>query len=374
MSEYNQSGPQQPEQPWQGPSAGKAPGHLPPGYWPYPMPPRRRSRVLPIILGILLMLSVLMNVLLLAAVGVLASASSADAAFTTTTISDGDSNQTIALYRVSGMIEENASRDFAAFANEVLGSSGVKAVVLRIDSPGGTVAASDQIHAQVKRIQATGKKVIVSMGGMATSGAYYISAPADEIYAEPTTITGSIGVIMSWLVVEGTLDKLGVQSVVLKSAAATAWKDELSPFDMPSEYQRQHLQGLLDDMQKQFENVVRSGRGSKLKTRNNQVTLTAPSTGQAREITEIEPLNGKVYMAQEAMNDYGLVDAIGYESDALARAGTLANLSRPRVVRYDRSKGLLETVLTGPSSGAVVDQKLIDSVSTPRIMMLWKVQ
>ncbi|MCJ7543336.1 MAG: S49 family peptidase, partial [Phycisphaerae bacterium] len=235
---------------------------------------------------------------------------------------------------------------------------------------------ADQIHAMIRDLQtAAGKKVVVSMGGIAASGGYYISAPADEIFAEHNTITGSVGVIMVWLVMKGTLDKIGMEAMVIKSSDAEGWKDVISAFKRPDERQRASLLGLLDTVQKRFVQVVREGRGERLKTRENTYTVTLGEGPETRPVerTETVPLNGQIFMANEAL-ELGLIDAIGYEDDAITRAGKLANLAKPKVVLYEPHKGLLTRLLEGRGpSGVKIGPELLDQLQTPRLLLMWKV-
>ncbi|GAG23123.1 unnamed protein product, partial [marine sediment metagenome] len=255
---------------------------------------------------------------------------------------------------------------------EVSRDQNVKAVVLRVNSPGGGVAHSDQIYSLVKKLREVGgKKVVASMGGIAASGGYYVCAPADAIVAEPTTITGSIGVIMGWMVVKGTLDRIGMETVMLKSSNARGWKDEISPFKQPDERQKRHLRKILDTMQARFEKVVKEGRGQRLKTNRVSYTVRTGQGEEAREvkITETEPLNGKVYMPDEALA-FGLIDKIGYQEVAIDRAADLARLTNPNVVVYRRAKGLLVELLEAKSASTVrLDASLLDRLQTPRILM-----
>jgi protease-4 len=227
----------------------------------------------------------------------------------------------------------------------------------------------------VERLKAKGKKVVVSMGGLAASGAYYISAAADEIYAERTTVTGSIGVIATWLVLKGTLDKIGAEPEVMKSTHARAWKDAMSPFRKPLDYERAHLQDVLDKMQEQFEKVVTQGRGSRLVKCEKTLQLP-PEDGKGEAVTykEIEPLNGKIYLAEEA-KQLGLIDDIGYEEDAIRGAEKLAGLTKAHVVHYTKKLGFFD-VLFGQQSGSTlrIDPELINRLQTPQLMMLWKAE
>lgn len=340
---------------------------------PWAQPPRRRSigRAILLITGVVVLIgSIMLNVLLaILAVGQL------DGGFRHVTISEGKASQVVAVYKVQGAIDGDAVRKFAGFYNEVKDNRNVKAVVLRVNSPGGGVSASDQIHHLVTRLQAKGKKVVVSMGAVAASGGYYISASADEIFAEPTTITGSIGVVMAWPVIRGTLEKIGMETVVIKSSHARGWKDEGSFLQQPQAHHRKHLQGLLDNIQTRFEKVVLAGRGDRLKPRQASYTVSAGGDDPGTiEITETEPLNGKVYLSDEA-KQLGLIDSVGYLSDAIDRAAALAGLDRPRVVRYDLRRSLLAELLEARSNPLLgVSIKGLDEFQTPRLLMMWKAE
>jgi protease-4 len=289
------------------------------------------------------------------------------------TIRPGHRSETVAVYRVIGIIDGAATAEFKQFYHSVVDDSDVKAVVLRIDSPGGGVTASDQICEMVKQIKAAGKKVVVSMGSVAASGGYYISAPADEIFAEETSITGSIGVITGWVVLKGTLDKIGAEALTIKSTHAQSWKDEMSPTTMPQDYQLQHIQEVLDEMQARFEDVVKTGRGERLKT-NLEVVKVVGKDGKVVQHENTEPFNGKIYLASKA-KQLGLIDQIGYEDAAIDHATQLARLSKPKVVRYARRRTFMEALMDGKSDASLkIDTKLIDQLQTPRFMMLWKAE
>jgi protease-4 len=317
--------------------------------------------------------SILLNLALLVAVGTQFGGLEAQGGLTTQTIRSGRKGQTVAVYRVVGLIDGSATAEFKQFYHSVIDDPDVKAVVLRVDSPGGGVTSSDQICEMVKEIRDADKKVVVSMGSVAASGGYYISAPADEIFAEETTITGSIGVIAGWVVLKGTLDKIGAESITIKSTHAQAWKDEMSPTTMPQDYQLQHLQEVLDEMQDRFEKVVKDGRVNKLKTRSETVRV-ADRNGKVTQRENTEPFNGKIYLASKA-KELGLIDQIGYEDAAIDRAAQLASLSKPNVVRYARRKTFMEALMDGKSDASFkIDTKLIDQLQTPRFMMLWKAE
>jgi len=186
----------------------------------------------------------------------------------------------------------------------------VKAIVLRVDSPGGAVAPSQEIHDAIKRIKAR-KKVVVSMGGLAASGGYYISAPADRIFAEPGTLTGSIGVIFMHFNVRGLLEWAKVEETTLKSGK---YKDTLSPFRPIHETDREEIQSISDDVYGQFVQAVAQGRGL--------------PEARVREIAE-----GRIYTGKRA-KELKLVDELGGLDDAIAAAWGLAGQSGEPKVQY----------------------------------------
>ena len=227
----------------------------------------------------------------------------------------------------------------------------------------------------VKKLKDFGKTVVVSMGSVAASGGYYISAPADEIFAEKTTITGSIGVITGWYVFKGTMDKIGAEQFTIKSTNAQMWKDEMSPTARPHQYQLEHIQSVLDAMQTRFESVVKQGRGTRLTTRTETVTIAGKDGTPAVTRKNIEPFNGKIYLADDALK-LGLIDQIGYEEAAIDQGGRRwPGSTDSRVVRYTRRRSFMESLLDGKANGSIqIDRKLIDQLQTPKFMMLWKAE
>jgi protease IV len=186
----------------------------------------------------------------------------------------------------------------------------IRAVVLRVDSPGGSVAPSQEIYDAVKRIKAK-KKVVVSMGNLAASGGYYISAPADKIYAEPGTLTGSIGVIFQHFNVRGLLEFAKVDETTLKSGK---YKDTLSPFRPIQDTDREEIQGISDDVYGQFVKAVAEGRNL--------------PEAKVREIAE-----GRIYTGRRA-KELKLVDELGGMDDAMAAAWALAGQSGDPKFQY----------------------------------------
>jgi protease-4 len=215
----------------------------------------------------------------------------------------------VAVVRIEGVILD--SRDAIEELRKYRENPGVKAIVLRIDSPGGGVVPSQEIYSEVLKARAEGKvKVVTSMGSLAASGGYYIAAATDRIVASPGTLTGSIGVIMELANVQGLLEKVGVQSVVIKSGKH---KDLASPFRTMSVEDRAILQTVLDDVHDQFIQAVAAGRAMKV----DQVRALA---------------DGRVFTGRQAKTAM-LVDELGDLQDAIKLAGKMGGIAgEPRVV------------------------------------------
>jgi protease-4 len=215
----------------------------------------------------------------------------------------------VAVVRVEGVIldAQQTVGELKRFGE----SPSVKAIVLRIDSPGGGVVPSQEIYDAVKRIRAKhNKTVVASMGTVAASGGYYIASATDRIMANPGTLTGSIGVIMELANVEGLLKKIGVESVVVKSGEH---KDIGSPFRQMGEDDRRILQTVMDDVHAQFIEAVAEGRSLK--------------------VAEVRPLaDGRIFTGRQAKSEK-LVDELGDLDDAIKLAAELAGIEgEPRVI------------------------------------------
>ncbi|MFM8413167.1 MAG: signal peptide peptidase SppA [Planctomycetota bacterium] len=243
--------------------------------------------------------------------------------------------------------------------DQVADDPAVKAVVLRVDSPGGTVSGSDEIHHHLtKLIGDRDLPVVVSMGGLAASGGYYVAMAnggrEDVIFAEPATLTGSIGVIIPHFDLSAALTKLAVRD---DSIASGPLKEMLSPTKERSpelaERERKILQSLVDGMFARFKSIVKAGR-----PKLDDAALEKVATGQ-------------IFTAEQA-KEAGLVDRIGFLEDAIARAVELAGLDdkTARVVKYTRPKGLLDEVLGGASPGADLTLASLAELATPRAWYL----
>jgi protease-4 len=204
----------------------------------------------------------------------------------------------------------------------------VKAVILRVNSPGGEVLASDEIAAAIREFQeSSDKPVIVSMGNLAASGGYYVSAPGRWIVANELTITGSIGVIMSGLNYRGLMDKVGLEPQVYKSGR---FKDMLSgarkPGEIPEE-ERKMVQALIDEVYAKFTNVVAEGRA--------EAHDENGTDGKALIKNWHEFADGRVFSGSDALK-YGFVDELGDFDVAVERAREIADIGDANIVEYRR--------------------------------------
>jgi len=214
----------------------------------------------------------------------------------------------VGVLQIDGAIDD--SHEVLAEMKRLKEMPWVKAIVVRIDSPGGAVAPTQEIFEEIQRFKKQ-KPIIASMGGMATSGGYYIAAACDRIVANPGTLTGSIGVIMQLSNVEELMKKIGVRGVNVKSGAN---KDLGSPFQTLSPEGREILQSLVDNVHSQFVAAVAKGRGMK--------------EAQVRKLAD-----GRVFSGAQA-KELGLVDQFGTLEDAVELAARRAGLESEPAVYY----------------------------------------
>jgi protease-4 len=234
----------------------------------------------------------------------------------------------------SGLFENQA-----AYAETIVRSlraaekdSAVKAIVLRIESPGGSVVASREIYDAVLAARAKGKPVIASMGEIAASGGYYVATGADKIYAESGTLTGSIGVISVLPNIEEFADKIGVKMIVVKSGAH---KDETFGFRDLTPEERFIWQQLIDEAYEDFVSIVAKGRRLNL--------------AQVKTLAD-----GRVYTGKQAKAN-GLVDEIGDLDAAIAAAAQSGKISgTPRTIKYRREPGFFESLMSSLASNLSV--------------------
>ncbi|HQR39766.1 MAG TPA: signal peptide peptidase SppA [Blastocatellia bacterium] len=224
----------------------------------------------------------------------------------------GPSGDRVALVKLQGVIYDSAPvvRNLRRYADDAR----VKAIVLRVDSPGGGVAASQEIYQELNRLRTEkNKKIVVSMGSVAASGGYYVACAADHVVANPGTVTGSIGVIAEWYNYGALLNWAGLKPEVIKSGAL---KDMGSPVRPMTDEERLVLQSMIDRLYNQFVGVV----------------VTARSGHQGLDETRIRALaDGRVFTGDEALQ-YGFVDELGDERTAILSAARMVNIQGEPIV------------------------------------------
>lgn len=209
-------------------------------------------------------------------------------------------------------------------------NSQVKGILIRVNSPGGVTSPSHEIYEEIRRIRDGGMPIIVSMGSLAASGGYYVSAPATKIVANPQTLTGSIGVIMEFPVLKGLMDKVGVKIEVVKSRVS---KDIGSPFRDMTDQDRELLQGVVADAYDQFVAIVSKER----KIPEDSVRAFA---------------DGRIMTGRQALA-FGLVDTLGTFEDAKRIAASLCGIEgEPRLIRPSRRlNSWVRDMLEGTAEG-----------------------
>ena len=238
------------------------------------------------------------------------------------------SGGTVAIIELNEPIvtSQNIVRQFKRYRENV----SVRAIVFRIESPGGGVAPSQEIYEEVKKTREYGKPVVVSMGSVAASGGYYAALGADRIVANPGTITGSIGVISQFMHVNDLLEKIGVSSTTIKSGRL---KDSGSPFRAMDAADKKYFQEMIDDVHDQFISAVAEER----KLPKESVRKMA---------------DGRVYTGRKAYQLH-LIDTLGTYQDAIMIAADLAGIDRsPKIIR-EKKKEKLSDMLFGEMRGEV---------------------
>ena len=214
-------------------------------------------------------------------------------------LSDGgldDGKEKIALVEISGQIFD--SREIVRQLSKYRRDDDIKAILLRIDSPGGAVAPSQEIYDEVLRVRADNKKIYASMGSLAASGGYYIAVAADRIFANPGTLTGSIGVIMAFGNAEKLMEKIGLEPQVVKSGK---YKDVGSPARKMTGEERVYLQRVVDDVHQQFIDAVAQGRNITPK--------------EVRKLAD-----GRIFTGRQAL-ELKMVDEMGGLEDVIVKLG-----------------------------------------------------
>jgi len=267
----------------------------------------------------------------------------------------------IAIISLEGVIYGGEETGFIKQIEKATGDDKVKAVVLRINSPGGTVSGSDYYHHKLLEFK---KKrnlpIVVSMGTMATSGGYYLAVTGDEIFAEHSTLTGSIGVIMPNYDLSELCEKIGVKSAPITSGPL---KELGSVTRKLTAEEQTVLESIVADMFSRFKDIVCDGRPD---LQNDPELLAQVTTG-------------RVFLAKQAL-EMKLIDRIGYIDDAVERAATLAGSSPDNfnVVRYELPKTLMETMIgmkadkiAGADSQIAVAAELLNDIASPQMYYIY---
>lgn len=231
------------------------------------------------------------------------------------------SGEKIAVVEIKGVIldSEEIVRQLKKFHED----RSIQAILLRIDSPGGGVAASQEIYEEVRKIRETGKIVVVSMSSLAASGGYYVACGANKIVANKGTLTGSIGVISQFMQFDSLMGKIGITMNTIKSGKM---KDAGNPFRKMTADDKEYFQSLMDDVHKQFIGVVEDERG-------------------IEHDTLVKYADGRVFTGEQAL-ELGLVDTLGTFEDAVGIAAELAGISgEPSIVKEAKKKTTLFDLL-----------------------------
>lgn len=306
-------------------------------------------------MGIVLALSVMANIaLFLMLIGVIAMfATGQRGVLDEEIIREGPARTKIAMISLQGVIYGESSSDIYRQLKVVRKDKHVKAVIVRVNSPGGTVSASDQIYMEISKFRKEENiPVVAFMQGVAASGGYYASVACDQIIAEPTTITGSIGVISWYLVMQELLeDKLGILPVTIKSGRKKDWP---SSFRKPEPEEIQYMRDkVITPALERFIEVIAEGR---------KASLT---------VEEIRKLaDGGIFGAKEALAEK-LIDEIGYLDEAIDLAKSLAGIDKAQVVQYRKPFSISDVFSYRKPNILKFDRATLYELGTPQILYLW---
>lgn len=349
--------PPQPPQPPREPVYHNIPDFNTPLYDPYPK--KKKGSGWKVFWGIVITLSLLANgFMLLAIIGmstVMAAGggSTSDSGLVENVLRTGSHYKKIAVINIKGVIDDQMSEWVRRQLDQAEADNSVQGIIVRIVSPGGGVSSSDQIHYAITRFkERTGKPVLGFMQSVAASGGYYSAVACDEIMAEPTCITGSIGVIMNFMVVKDLLeDKLGINPVTIKSGKRKDWP---SMFNEATDEQKQYLsEKLITPAYDRFVTLVAEGR-------KDMLTET-----EVRQLAD-----GSIYSAPEAVKN-GLIDQVGYMDDAVYRAEQLAQVADAEIVEYQQRFSVWNILGAQSESKINIESQILEHIAAPRLLYLW---
>lgn len=268
---------------------------------------------------------------------------------------EGGGRPKILLIPLTGTITEDGRDSRVALIKEMLQRAerdeDIKGLVLRIDSPGGTVNASDVIYHEIRRFKE--KKnipVYACIDGIGASGAYYVAMASDKLYATPSSITGSIGVIAMKFNAENLMAKIGIQHEVVKSGDK---KDFWSPFRPSTPEEKEIFQKIIDDLYGRFLKVIQENRGEIL------------SVNELRRLAD-----GRVYTAEQAFTEK-LIDAIGYIDDVIEELKKTQGLKEARVIRYFKPGTYRSTYYSQAGINLSLSINELSGIDSVRFLYLW---
>ncbi|MGB2865209.1 MAG: signal peptide peptidase SppA [Sedimentisphaerales bacterium] len=322
---------------------------------PPTMRPARKGSGWRIFWGIVLAFSVMANIaLFLMLIGVVAIfATGQRGMLTEEVIREGPARNKIAVITLQGIIHGQLAGDVYQQLKVAGRDRRVKGLIVRVNSPGGTISASDQIYKQIREFRSKENiPVVAFMQGVAASGGYYTSVACEKIIAEPTVITGSIGVISWYLVVQELLEeKLGVLPVTVKSGPKKDWP---SSFREPAPEELQYMQDkLIIPAYERFVQIVAEGR---------KATLDA---NEVRRLAD-----GGIFGAQEAL-DEKLIDDIGYLDEAIESVKSLAGIKTAQVVAYRKPFTFADFLSYRKPNLLKLDRNTLYELGTPQVLYLW---
>jgi protease-4 len=361
--------------------------HDPSGSRPpaYPYPPRSSNPLLGCGFALSFLFNILASVLILLLCIGLAARNVGDDDFSSMPIPEKfhsgtkSSNDKIAVLSLDGVIMEGLLEFVHRQIEKALKDKAVKAVVFRINSPGGSITASDDLYRKLVELRdgnaekdAPPRPLVISMGAMAASGGYYVAMPGQSILAEQSTMTGSIGVYAAFYDIKEMGEKYGFGMRTIKQGDI---KDSGSPFKDMTNKERQVWQDLVDTAYLQFLGVVETGRPQLKGKLLEMIQLKAVDAGRVRgpdQAYERYRADGGIWTADKA-KELGLIDQIGTLDDAVAEAKKLAGLTTYRAVRYERRKTLADILfgVRAPSApGAFLDPGRLKAGLLPRVWYL----
>ncbi|MHC4656412.1 MAG: signal peptide peptidase SppA [Planctomycetota bacterium] len=267
-------------------------------------------------------------------------------------IQKGPRGNKIAIIKVEGIIDSLQAKSVQKQLKRAREDKRIKGLIIHVNSPGGTISGSDQIYNEIRKYRnEEGKPVVAFMQGMAASGGYYTSVACDQIIAEQTTITGSIGVIFGHFVLQQLLeDKLGIQPVIITSGPKKSWLSMFKPFE---EEQQQYVQErLINPAYERFVEVVAEGRPS----------LNASDVNNVAD--------GGIYSAKEAFKEK-LIDDLGYLDKAIEVVKSLAQIEKAQVVEYRKPFSLAGFLTLRSKNVLNFDRAMLYELSTPQLLYLW---